>query len=118
MATTTIAVTKKGVSGANTTYRRAIVHANDHVFTPGNLDKCVVILTNTTNATKAFTIHAGVGSAASIGNRVVSLTAGDGTAQVAACALDPDRFLQADGTVKITVAENTTGFIEVVERGA
>jgi hypothetical protein len=118
MATTTIAVTKSGISGAITTFRPAIVAANDHVFTPGDLDKCLVMLTNTTNATKVFTIHAGVGKAASIGNRTVSLAAGNGTAQVAVLSLDPDRFLQANGTVKITVAADTTGFIQVVEGGA
>ena len=116
MADTTITLSKTGDTGASTTKRVAIVHANDHLFTPERLENCTVLLSNTTAAEKVFTIAAGVGSAKGVGDLTATLAAGNATEQIAVFSgLDSARFLQANGTVKITVAASTTGFIQVTQ---
>lgn len=105
------------VSGSNADVAgTAIVAANTHTITPSKaLDKTLIRLVNTTASTKVFTVTAGdnpPAQSAGQGDLTVSLTDGSTTPQVAYLSgLESARFLQNDGTVVITVAAATTGFI-------
>ncbi len=93
----------------------AIVAADNHVITPDRASKKIAIrLTNTTAGTKVFTVLAGdnpPATAAGQGNLTVSLTNGSTTPQIAWVVVETARFLQSDGTIRITVEASTTGNI-------
>jgi hypothetical protein len=93
----------------------AIVAANAHVITPTKRSgKLLVRLRNTTAAAKVFTVVAGdnpPADAAGQGDLTMSLADGSTTPVVGWLCLDSSRFLQNDGTVRITVAAATTGNI-------
>ena len=93
----------------------AIVAANTHVITPTKeMSKLIVRLNNTFVGSKDFTILAGdnpPADAAGQGNLVIALTQ-DATVLV---PLESARFVQNDGTVRISVAAATTGFISAIQ---
>ena len=116
MADTAITLTSLALNTATlNTAGTAIVHANTHVITPTKrLDKVLLRITNTTASQKVATILAGdnpPAGAAGQGNLDVTLAAGDSTATFAHVVLESARFLQNDGTIRITVAASMTGFI-------
>ena len=116
MADTAITLTSLALNTATlNTAGTAIVHANTHVITPTKrLDKVLLRITNTTASQKVATILAGdnpPAGAAGQGNLDVTLAAGDLTATFAHVVLESARFLQNDGTIRITVAASMTGFI-------
>lgn len=93
-----------------------IAAANTHTITPTKpLRKVIIRLTNTFGGAKVFTLLAGdnpPADAAGQGNLTVSLADGSVTPTVAyLTGLESARFLQNDGTLNITVAAATTGFI-------
>lgn len=120
MANTTVHVTtlSNSATTANPT-GTAIVAADNHVITPTKASRKVFLrLTNTTNASKAFTLKAGdnpPADAAGQGDLSVTLTDGSTTPQIAFVALDASRFKQDDGTYIVTVASGTTGYIEAFQ---
>jgi len=94
----------------------AIVAANTHVITPaGPLEEMVILVNNTFAGAKVFTVVAGdnpPADAAGLGALTVSV------AQDAVMAIGPlssARFLQSNGTLQITVAAGTTGFIQPLQ---
>lgn len=97
----------------------AIVHANTHIITPtGPSSKLAIRLTNTTASEKTMTIKAGdnpPADAAGQGDLVITFAAGDSTPVVKWVVIESARFIQSNGTVQITVAASTTGFIAAVE---
>ena len=101
----------------------AIVAANTHTVTlPRGVrpEQVILRLTNTTAASKAFTVKAGSvppGSAGESDDLVVTLADGSSTPTVAFVTLASSRFLTADGTVVVTVAANTTGYIAAFQVG-
>jgi hypothetical protein len=115
MPRTAITVSKTGVSGASTNYRKALDATNDMVFTPTDINKCMLIVTNTTAGEKAATIRAQDGGS----DIVLTLAAGNVTPQlevVAFSALDDSaEYVKGDGTVEIDIAADMTGFAQVVE---
>lgn len=115
MANTAIPNTALALGSTADVAGTAIVAANTHVITPTKrMGKVLVRLTNTTASTKVFTVVAGdspPAESAGQGDLTVSLTDGSTTPQVAWLQLEGARFLQSDGTVNITVASGTTGFI-------
>lgn len=97
----------------------AIVHANTHVITPtGPLEDMVIIVRNTEGSTNVVTVLAGddpPASSAGIGNKAfttIKATTGD----VILPPLESARFLQNDGTVRITVEASMTGYIIAMQK--
>lgn len=119
MANTTVAVTSLVANTATTPTLTAIVAANTHVITPSKSFKHVVIrLINTTASTKVFTVLTGdspPADASGQGNITASLTDGSTTATETDLVLESARFLQDDGSIHITVAASTTGYIAALE---
>jgi hypothetical protein len=109
--TTTLALNAKTDDPGGT----AIVHANTHVLTPTKpSSKVIVRLENTFDGNKVFTILAGdnpPAHSAGQGNLALTLAKDDVTFVV----LESARFLQDNGTYRINVAANTTGFIDAIE---
>lgn len=97
----------------------AIAHANTHVITPtGPLEEMVIIITNTEGSTNAVTVLAGdnpPAMSAGLGNKLFTTIAAT-TGQVILPPLESARFLQSDGTVRITVEAGMTGFILALQR--
>lgn len=98
----------------------AIVHANTHVITPsGRLEDGHLVIQNTFNGAKEVTILAGdnpPGSAAGQGTLVVEVADGDASFEVVEVyGLESSRFLQDNGTLRVTVAANMTGFMYWVQ---
>lgn len=103
-------------SGANDDVAgTAVVAANTHVITPTKRSgKVLIRLVNTTASTKVWTVAAGdnpPAASAGQGALAVSLTDGSTTPTVSYLCLESARFMQSDGTILITVASATTGFI-------
>lgn len=116
MAVTTVPNTALAAGSTADVAGTAIVAANTHTITPTKrLDKVIIRLVNTTATTKVFTLKAGdnpPAEASGQGDLTVSLTDGSTTPQVAYLSgLESARFLQSDGTIEVTVASGTTGFI-------
>lgn len=99
----------------------AIVHANTHVITPtGPLEEMVIIIDNTTGSTKVVTVLAGdnpPAASAGIGNKALTAIAAT-TGRIMLPPLESARFLQNDGTVRITVAADMTGYILALQKPA
>lgn len=120
MANTTVHVTTltRNASTADPA-GTAVVAGNTHVITPTkDTTKLAIRLTNTFAGTKIFTIVAGdnpPADAAGEGNLDVSLLTGSVTATVAWVTIESARFRQSDGTIQVTVAASTTGFIEAFQ---
>ncbi len=97
----------------------AIVHANTHVITPtGPSSKLAIRLTNTTAASKVMTILAGdnpPADAAGQGDLAITFADGSTTPVVKWVVIESARFIQNNGTIRITVAASTTGFISAIE---
>lgn len=93
----------------------AIVAANNHVITPTKgSGKVLIRLRNTFAGAKVFTVLAGDSPPAQSsgqGNLTMSLADGSTTPVVGWLCLESARFLQDDGTIRITVAAATTGNI-------
>lgn len=120
MANTAITGTVLGLNSATADPAgTAIVAANTHVITPtGPSSKLAIRLTNTTASEKIITILAGdnpPADAAGQGDLAITFAAGDSTPVVKWVVIESARFIQDDGTVHITVASATTGFIAAVE---
>ena len=86
------------------------------VITPTErLDKLIIRLVNTTAATKVMTVLAGdnpPADAAGQGALAISFADGSSTPVVKYLSgLESARYLQSDGTVQITFATSTTGFV-------
>lgn len=101
----------------------AITAANTHTITlPREVrpEQVILRLTNTTAAEKKFTVKAGSvppGSKGESRDLVVTLADGDTTPTVAFVTLDSARFLTDEGTIVVTVAANTTGYIAAFQVG-
>jgi hypothetical protein len=97
----------------------AIVHANTHVITPtGPLEDMVIIVRNTEGSTNAVTVLAGDNPPAGsmgLGNKTYTTIAAT-TGDVILPPLESARFLQDNGTVRITVEANMTGFIIAMQK--
>ena len=97
----------------------AIVHANTHVITPtGPLEEMVIIIDNTEGSTNVVTIVAGddpPAGSAGIGAKALTTIAAT-TGRILLPPLESARFLQNDGTVRITVEAGMTGFILALQR--
>lgn len=120
MANTTVHVTTLTLNAATAKPAgTAIVAANNHVITPTKrIGKVFLRFINTTASTKVWTVVAGdnpPADAAGQGNLDVSLTDGSTTAQETWVLVEGSRFLQNDGTIVVTVASATTGFIEAFQ---
>lgn len=91
----------------------AIAAANTHVITPtGPLENMVIIVRNTEGSTNTVTVKAGAGAALSAGLGDKTFTTVDATTgAILLPPLESARFLQANGTVRITVEAGMTGFI-------
>lgn len=116
MADTAVPISPLGLNASTANPAgTAIVAADNHVITPDRESKKIAIrLTNTTASTKVFTVLAGdnpPATAAGQGNLTVSLTNGSTTPQIAWVVVETARFLQSDGTIRITVEASTTGNI-------
>jgi hypothetical protein len=97
----------------------AIVHANTHVITPtGPLEEMIIMVTNTEGSTNAVTVLAGdnpPAESAGLGAKTFTTIAAT-TGRIILPPLESARFLQNDGTVRITVEANMTGFIMALQR--
>jgi hypothetical protein len=97
----------------------AIVHANTHVITPtGPLEEMVIIVRNTEGSTNVVTVLAGdnpPADAMAQGNKAFTTIAAT-TGDVILPPLESARFLQDNGTVRITVEANMTGFIIAMQK--
>jgi hypothetical protein len=97
----------------------AIVHANTHVITPtGPLEDLVIMVTNTEGSTNAVTVLAGdnpPAQSAGLGNKTFT-TIGATTGRIILPPLESARFLQSDGTVRITVEAGMTGYIMALQK--
>lgn len=97
----------------------AIVHANTHVITPtGPLEDMVIIIRNTEGSTNAVTVLAGddpPAGSAGLGNKLfTTIKATSGC--VILPPLESARFLQNNGTVRITVESGMTGYIIALQK--
>jgi hypothetical protein len=115
MADTAIPISQL-VSGTNADVAgTAIVAANGHVITPTKRSgKVLIRLRNTFAGAKVFTVEAGdnpPASSAGQGDLTMSLADGSTTAVDGWLCLETARFLQSNGTIRITVAASTTGTI-------
>jgi len=111
MATTTITPTAltKDTQSADlpVTGLTAIVAANTHSIAYPKENKLLIVLNNTTAASKDFTIVAGDFQAAGVGDLTITMAQDD----VRYLVVSSDRFKDSSGNVNITVAASTTGFI-------
>lgn len=115
MADTAVPISQL-VSGTNADVAgTAIVAANGHVITPTKRGgKVLIRLRNTFAGAKVFTVEAGdnpPASAAGQGDLTMSLADGSTTPVDGWLCLETARFLQSNGTIRITVAASTTGSI-------
>ena len=103
------------IEGAGT----AIVHANTHVITPtGPLEEMVIIITNTEGSTNVVTVLAGddpPAGSAGLGAKALTTIAAT-TGIVVLPPLESARFLQNNGTVRITVEAGMTGKIIAMQK--
>lgn len=98
----------------------AIVAADTAVITPsGCLEDGFLVVQNTFNGAKVVTLAAGDNPPAdSSGQGSLAVSVADGDASYAAeiiGGLESARFLQNNGTLRVTVAANMTGFIYWVQ---
>jgi hypothetical protein len=119
-AVATVSLAKAGDYTIDTGVGTAIVHANTHVITPsGPLENGFLVVQNTFNGAKAVTIKAGDNPPAfSAGQGDLSVSVADGDASYAAeiiGGLESARFLQDNGTLRVDVAANMTGFMYWVQ---
>jgi hypothetical protein len=117
MADTAISLTKAAQSSqAVTNFRKAFTGDETFAVTPDRLEDCTIIVTNTKNATRTYTITAGNGSAAGAGNLTQALTDGTTNQLWVVSGLDSARFLHADGKLRIAIPSDTTGFVQVIQK--
>lgn len=119
-AVATVSLTKAGDYTIDTGVGTAIVHANTHVITPaGRLEDGFLVVQNTFNGAKKVTVLAGDNPPAySAGQGNLEVEVADGDASYAAeiiGGLESARFLQNNGTLRVTVAANMTGFMYWVQ---
>jgi hypothetical protein len=99
----------------------AIVHANTHVITPtGPLEEMVIMVTNTEGSTNAVTVKAGdnpPAQSAGLGDKTFT-TIDATTGAIILPPLESARFLQNNGTVRITVEAGMTGKILALQKPA
>ena len=93
--------------------------ANTMVITPtGPLEDMVIMITNTEGSTNVVTVKKGASSAAQssgLGDLVLTTVAAT-TGRIILPPLESARFLQANGTVRITVEAGMTGFIMALQK--
>lgn len=120
MARTAVTVTSLTAEAANafvlSSVGVAIDATNSHVIDPGTADprELLLLVVNTTNATKVATVKAGVNPPAvrkGAGDISVSLTDGSTTNTHALVPLTGSRLVQADGTINVDIAAGMTGRI-------
>ena len=97
----------------------AIVDGNTHVITPtGRLEDMVIIVDNTEGSTNVVTVLAGdnpPAMSAGLGNKALTTIAAT-TGRIILPPLESARFLQDNGTVRITVEAGMTGFILALQK--
>ena len=100
----------------------AIVAANTHVITPtGPLENMVIMIRNTEGSTNTVTVKCGPTTAGSasqssgLGDLTITAIAAT-TGMVILPPLESARFLQANGTVRLTVEAGTTGYIIALQK--
>ena len=126
MARTEVTVTKLVKDAAtNAPTNVAIVHGDGAAIAAGgDAFGLQIELTNTFAGEKVMTIKAATANRAAvrsgIGDLAITFAAGDGTPVVKKVLLESARFVQADGTIHIDFAADTTGFMRAyrVPRGA
>jgi hypothetical protein len=96
----------------------ALDAANTMVITPtGPLEEMVILITNTEGSTNVVTVKAGdnpPADAAGQGDLVLTTIAAT-TGHVILPPLSSSRFLQDNGTLRITVEAGMTGFIQAIQ---
>lgn len=99
----------------------AIVAADTHVITPtGPLEEMVIIIRNTEASTNVVTVLAGddpPAQSAGLGNKALTTIVAT-TGMIILPPLESARFLQNNGTVRITVEAGMTGFIIALQKPA
>ena len=117
MARTNVPVTALGLDAStNAPDAVAIVHADGAIVAAGgNTGKLLLVLTNTTNATKVITVKAPTNNPhavrAKLGDLAISFAAGNVTPVVKYVVLESARFAQTTGAINIDFAADTTGFM-------
>lgn len=115
MADTAIPISQLAVGTNANVAGTAIVAANGHVITPTKgTRKLLIRLRNTTASAKVFTVVPGdspPAQAAGQGAITISLADGSTTPVDGYVVVDSSRFMQDNGTIRITVESATTGFI-------
>ena len=86
----------------------AIVAANTNTFAYPKEGKLLIMLNNTTAASKVFTFAAGEFDSAGVGALTVTMAQND----VRFIVLESSRFKDTDGNVSLTYAASTTGFVQ------
>jgi hypothetical protein len=119
-AVATVELAKAGDYTIDTGVGTAIDAAKTAVVTPaGPLEEGFLVVQNTFNGAKAVTILAGDDPPAhSAGQGNLSVSVADGDASYAAeiiGGLESARFLQNNGTLRITFAASMTGFLYWVQ---
>lgn len=119
-AVATVSLAKAGDYTIDTGTGTAIVHANTHVITPaGRLEDGFLLVQNSFNGAKDVTILAGdnpPAHSAGQGNLVVSVADGDASyAAEIIGGLESARFLQDNGTLRVTVASGMTGWMTWIQ---
>jgi hypothetical protein len=97
----------------------AIVHANTHVITPtGPLEDLIILVANTEGSTNTVTVLAGDDPPAQSAGQGAWTSAAIAatTGHVILPPLESARFLQNNGTVRITVEADMTGWIQAFQR--
>lgn len=120
MADTAVTLTSLGLSAETADPAgTSIVHADTHVITPTKgTGKLAIRLVNTTASTKTMTILAGdnpPAQSAGQGDLTISFGAGNVTPVVKWVVVESARFIQDNGTIRITVAASTTGTISAFQ---
>lgn len=123
MADTAVATVELALAGdytIDTGVGTAIVAANTHVITPaGPLEEGFLVVQNTFNGAKNVTLLAGDSPpalSAGQGNKIVAVADGDASyAAEIIGGLESARFLQDNGTLRVTVETGMTGFMYWVQ---
>jgi hypothetical protein len=119
-AVATVSLAKAGDYTIDTGVGTAIVHADTHVITPtGRLEDGFLVVQNTFNGAQEVTVLAGDNPpaySAGQGNLVVEVADGDASyAAEIIGGLESARFLQNNGTLRVTVEAGMTGFMYWVQ---
>lgn len=115
MARTAVTLNSLNRSTSATLTNTTADPTNDHVLTPGNTDKTLLIFRNTNGSDRVATVKAGdtgVSLRAPIGDLDITVPATTGERVV---VLESARFTQADGTINIDLATSFAGSVTAIE---